>query len=68
MKLVRPRFDNGIHDGPVATSEFRAVGVGLYLEFLQSLHWRLNYEVRFVEQVGQVRIIVHAIQQKIILQ
>jgi len=39
----------------------------LNLEFLQGINRRLNNEVRFVQQIGQVGVVVDAVEQKVVL-
>ncbi len=68
MELVGARLDDGVDDGAVAPAEFRAVGVGLDFEFLQSFNRGLDDEVGFVEQVGEVGIVVDAVEQEVVLQ
>ena len=62
VKLVGAGLDRGVDDGAVAPAKFGAVGVGLDLEFFNRFHRRLDDVVRFVQQVRQVGIVVHAIQ------
>src|SRR5262249_10933955 len=68
MELISPGFDNRIHYGTIAASEFSTIGVSLNLEFANRIHGRLNYISAFVQHVAEIRVIVNAIQQKVILQ
>ena len=68
MKLVGAGLDGGIDDGAVAAPEFRAISVGLDLEFFQRFHRRLNHIVGLIQQIRQIGIVVHSIQQEIVLQ
>src|ERR1700733_4318582 len=67
VKLVRSGLDDRDDDRSIAAPKLGAIRVRLDLEFLQRFDWRLNYEIRFVEKVRQVRIIVHTVQQEIVL-
>src|SRR5207245_7910071 len=58
----------GINDGAITAAEFGAVRIGLNLEFLQRLNRGLNDIVCFVQQVGEIGVIVHSVEQKIVLQ
>ena len=68
MQLVGPGLNSGIDDGAVAPPELGAIGIRLHLEFFQRLDRGLNYIIRLIEQVGQVRVVIYAIEQEIILQ
>ena len=68
MKPIGARLDRRVDDGAIAAAEFCAVGVGLDLELLQRLHRGLNDIVGLVQQIGKFGIVVHSIQQEIILQ
>ena len=68
MDLVGAGFDDGVHDGAVATAEFGAVGIGLDLEFGDGIHRRLDHIGGAVENVAQIRIVVDAVEQEVILQ
>ena len=61
-------FDHGVQNRAIASAEFRAVVVGLNLEFLDGVNGRLNHVRRFIQHVAQIRIIIDSVQQKIILQ
>src|SRR5208282_3805027 len=66
VKLVRARLDDRIHYRPIAAPELRAVGVGLNFEFRQRIHRRLNHISAAVQHIAQVRIVVDAIELKIV--
>ena len=68
VDLVGAGLDDGIHDGAVAAAEFGAVGIGLDFEFGDGIHRRLDDISGAVEDVAQIRIVVDAVEQKVILQ
>ena len=68
MKLIGARFYGGIDDRAVAAAELRTVGVGLNFELFQSFHGRLNHVVGFIEQIGEIGIVINTIEQKIVLE
>ncbi len=68
MKCIRSRLDDGIHDGAIAAAEFCAVGVGLHFEFADRIHRRLNYVGAAVEYVAEVRVVVDAVEQIVVLE
>ena len=68
VNVVCPGFDDGVHDGAIPPPEFSAVGIGLYLELCQRVHGRLNDIISFVQQVGQIRVVVDSIAQEVVLQ
>ena len=68
MEAVRPGLDDGVENRAVPAAEFGAVGVGLNFEFLDGIDGRLNHVSLAGENVAEIRIVVHAIEQIIILQ
>src|ERR1700686_1393980 len=68
VDLVGPGFDGGVHDGAVAAAEFGAVGIGLDLKLGDGVHGRLHHVGGAVENIAQVRIVVDAVEQEVILQ
>ena len=68
MEAVRSRLDDGVENRAISTSKFRAVRVGLNFEFLNRIDGRLNHIRLAGENVSEIRIIVHAIEQIIVLQ
>ena len=68
MDLVGAGLDDGVHDGAVAAAEFGAVGVGLNLKLGDGVHRRLDHVSGAVEDVAQVRIVVDAVEQEVVLQ
>src|SRR5580658_9666505 len=68
MDLVGARLNHGVHDCPVATSEFSAVGVGLNLELGNRIDRRLHHIGGAVQDVAKICVVVDAVQQEIILQ
>ena len=68
MKLVRPGLNHRIHDRAIASSKLSAIGVGLDFEFGDRIHRRLDHVRGFIEQVTEVRVVVHSVEQEIVLQ
>ncbi len=68
MDLVGAGLDDGVHDRAVAAAEFGAVGVGFDLEFGDGVHRRLDHIRGAVKHVAQIRIVVDAVEQEIVLQ
>ena len=68
MELVGAGLDGGVDDSAIAAAKLSAVGVSLNLEFLQRLYGRLNDVIGLVQQIREIGIVVHAVQQKIVLQ
>src|SRR5262249_33867378 len=66
VELIGAGLDAGVENGAISPSELRAVGIGLHLEFLQSIHGRLNNVTGVVQQIRQIRVIVDAIQQDVV--
>src|ERR1700693_4399066 len=52
MVTVGSRFDNGVQDRPIASSEFRAVIVRLNFEFLDGVDGGLNYVRRLIQHIA----------------
>ena len=67
VKLVGSRFDAGVENRPVSSAELCAVGVRLHFEFLQGVHGRLNDVTGVIQKIGEVGIVVDAVQQDIVL-
>src|ERR1700730_18576904 len=65
--LVGPRFDDGVDNRPVPAPDFRAIRIRLDFEFLQSLDRGLNHKIGFVQEIWKIRIVVHAIEQEVVL-
>ena len=68
VELVGAGFDDRVHDRAVAAAEFRAVGIGFDLELGDGVHRRLDHIGGAVEHVAEIRIVVDAVEQKVILQ
>ena len=68
VHVIGAGFDCGVNNRSVSAAEFRAVRIGLHLEFLDGVHRGLDHIVGFVQQVGEVGIVVNAVQQEIVLQ
>src|SRR6266480_2199383 len=67
MQFVGALFDRGIENGCPGTAELRAKSRGLYLEFLNRVDRRQHNEVRAVQEVHGVRIVVNTIEQVVVL-
>src|SRR5271169_413188 len=67
VEAVRPGLDDGVENRAISSSKFRTVRVGLYFEFLYRIYGRLNHVRLACENVSKVRVIVHAIEQIIVL-
>ena len=63
MELVCARLDLNIDDAAVGAAEFRGIGAGLNLEFLDRIHAREDDDRIQIQLV-----IVDAVEQEIILQ
>ncbi len=68
VELVAARLDDGVHDRAVAAAEFRAVGIGFDLELGDGIHCGLHHVSRAVEHVAKIRVVIDAVEQKVILQ
>ncbi len=68
VDLVGARLDDGVHDRAIAAAEFSAVGIGLDLELGDGIDRRLDHIGGTVEHVAQVRVVVDAVEQEVILQ
>ena len=68
MDLVGAGFNDGVHDGAVATAEFGAIGIGFDLKFCDGVHGWLDHICGAVKNVTQIRIIVDAVEQEVVLQ
>src|SRR6266478_282438 len=68
VDLVGPRFDDGVHNGAVAAAEFGIVRIGLNLKLGDGVHGRLHHIGCAIEDVAQVRVVVDAVEQEVILQ
>jgi len=66
--LVGARLDDGVHDRAIATAEFSTVGIGLDFELGDGIDRRLDHIGSAVEDVAQVRVVVDAVEQEVILQ
>jgi len=67
MDLIGARLDARVHHGASRVSEFRAVIAGLQIEFSQCIRRRPHDNAGTIEEVNQVRIVVNAIQNEIVL-
>ncbi len=68
MELVGAGLDNGIHDGAVAAAEFCAIGIGLDFELGDGVDCWLDHVSGAIQDVSQVRVVVDAVEQEVILQ
>ena len=68
VNLVGAGLDDGVHDGAVAAAEFRAVGIGFDLKLRDGIHRRLHHISGAVQNVAQIRVIVNAVEQEVVLQ
>ncbi len=62
VQLVGAGLDDRIQDRAIAAAELGTVGVGLHLEFRNSIHGRLNDIGGLVQYIAQVRIVVYPIE------
>ena len=67
MKFVGAGLDGGVENGGAGAAKLGAEVRGLDLEFFNSVDRRKNDEVRAVEEVNGVRVVINAVQQVIVL-
>src|SRR5207249_6438340 len=67
MLLIGARFDCGVQDCGARAGKLRAKASGLNLEFFNGVNGRQNDEVRAIQEVHRVRIVVNAIEQIVVL-
>jgi hypothetical protein len=67
MNPVRPRLNARIHHGTSRVAELRRVIAGLDVELGQSIRWWPLHESGTVQEVHQVRVVVHAVENKVVL-
>ena len=68
VEPVGARLDDRVHDGAIPAAEFRAVGIGFNLELGDGIHGGLDDISGSVEDVAQIRIVIDAVEQEVILQ
>ena len=67
VQLVGAGFDSGIENRCPGAAEFGTEARGLNFEFLDSIDGRKNNEVRTVQEVHGVGVVVNAVEQVVVL-
>src|ERR1700682_1534135 len=67
MELVGAGLNGGMENGGAGAAEFSTEIRGLHLEFLNSINRRKDDEVRTIEEVHGVGIVVDTVEQVVIL-
>src|SRR6185503_6212285 len=67
MKLIGARFQSRVEHGCAGTPILGAEVCGLNLEFLNRVDRRQDYEVRSIEKVNRIGIVVNSIEHVVVL-
>src|ERR1019366_8691517 len=67
VEAVGAGLDDRIHDGTIAATEFRTIGISLCLEFADGVDGGLDHIRAAVQHVAQIGVVVDAVEQEVIL-
>src|SRR4030095_14529313 len=67
VEAVRPRLNRGVKNSRARTTELRAEVRRLDFEFLDGIHRRQNDEIRTVQEVNGVGIVVDSVEHVVVL-